>query len=131
MVKRNATRRPSMKAPKLPGHLTSAVPGSRVDGRHGLTAQSWVETGRWVNVKSSNVASIKYNIFDNSLTVMFLSGSGYKYQQVPIRTAKNMFDASSMGRFVHQRLKNVYPFVQIAYAQKKTKAGKPTKGRRR
>lgn len=85
--------------------------GFKVRGYKG-DADGWVETGNWVNVKSSNVARIRYDAEDHELYVDFKTAS-YIYYNVPKHVAKNMFNAISMGRFVWRRLRNRYPYARL------------------
>lgn len=114
MAQRKTTRKPKLTPKKPPGFLTSANPeSSRVDQRHRLGSEQWIDSGRWVNVKSSNVGSIRYEKDISALVVQFLDGAIYRYEQVPHKVAQDMFNTSSMGRFVWQRLRDVYPFIVL------------------
>ena len=84
---------------------------SRIDSRVKLSgADEWVATGKWARVKSTNVRYIKYDKKEKILSVQFKNGMVYPYKQVPVRTAKDMYNASSMGRYVWRRLRDVYSF---------------------
>jgi len=64
-----------------------------------------------VPVSSSNVAAIGYE--DGITEVQFKNGAVYQY----LNTTQQLFDdfctASSKGRFVHQRLKDKFPYQRI------------------
>ncbi len=74
---------------------------TKVDRRFSVkTAAEWVQTNQWVRVRSSNVAAIRYDKNQNRLWVQFRSGSSYRYDSMPIQTAKDFFNCSSFGRFI-------------------------------
>jgi hypothetical protein len=75
------------------------------------TAEEFVTSGKWTLVRSSNVKRIVYSRHQQELRVEFLSGAIYRYDGVPRRIAREMFTASSMGRYVWQRLRGKYPFT--------------------
>lgn len=82
----------------------------RVDRRYRGTADDWVQTGRWVNVKSSNVKAIRYDRINKKLFVQFKDSRVYWYMGIQTRTAKDMFGAASLGKFVWRRLRDKYPY---------------------
>lgn len=69
-----------------------------------VDVDDWIRQGFWVTVVSSNVAAIAYDDWVRDLFVEFDDGSVYKYTAVPEQIARNMFNASSMGKFRHQVL---------------------------
>ena len=77
------------------------------------TARDFVESGKRINVTSSWVRSIWYLKKRTMLYVIFVDGTLGYYHEVPERTAIDFFNAKSMGKFVHQRLKGHFPFVVI------------------
>lgn len=75
----------------------------RIDRRSGIdNADDWVKSGKWVLVKSSNVRAIRYDRPSQRLWVRFLRGKHreYHYNGIPTKTAKLMFYAASVGKFV-------------------------------
>lgn len=90
---------------------SSQLPVSRT---YRLTGPAWVEAFVWASVISSNVVSIAYNKKSKRLFVMFNGGSVYIYSEVDSGTARDMFNCSSMGKFVHYRLKGKYPYRKVA-----------------
>jgi hypothetical protein len=72
-------------------------------------ARDWLEGGFWVEVRSSNVAAIRYDAKLLELYVKFKGGAVYPYSGVHEVKAAMMYNCSSMGRFVHQYLKNRHP----------------------
>ena len=83
-----------------PGAIGKVSPGPKVDKRHRGGSLDWAESGRWVNVKSSNVSAIKYDRQRKHLYVRFHGNSEYRYRGVARNTAESMFTAVSMGKFV-------------------------------
>ncbi len=78
-------------------------------------SDEWINSGEWVLVRSSNVNAIRYDYVNRWLYVEFggkpnkrggTSELGtYVYYGVPPEVAKWMFEAQSMGKYVHQVLK--------------------------
>lgn len=64
------------------------------------SAEEWAENGRWVNVVSSDVAAIRYDAERRELWVEFKDGSIYFYPQVMPSLAMEMYNCSSMGKFI-------------------------------
>ena len=62
-------------------------------------------------VVSSNVSAIGYK--DGILEVHFRSGAVYQYHNTTQNLYIEFLAAPSKGKFVHQRLKNHYPFIRI------------------
>lgn len=94
--------------------LLIADSSSRVHRVHKLDAKGWYESGRWVNVTSSNVKGIMYDKKKSYLYVEFKSNAIYVYRDIDYRIAKNMFNSTSMGKFVWYVLrKNGYSYSLI------------------
>lgn len=86
----------------------------KVDFRSGVdSAEEFVTSGKWTLVKSSNLRRIVYSRSIQELRVEFKSGALYRYDGVPKRIAKEMFTASSMGRYLHYRIKGKYPYTML------------------
>lgn len=62
-----------------------------------IDSDEWIGSGAWVDVDSSNVHGIKYDKKSRTLFVQFNDLSIYKYANVPIATAKGLFEAPSVG----------------------------------
>lgn len=94
------------------GQGAAVTPGQQVaPGAGAMTADQWAASGVYADVQSSNVMGISYDIKTQTLYVEFLgpkqarvNTSLYEYYNVPEQVAKDMFNASSKGAFVHQRL---------------------------
>lgn len=105
-------KKKARKAPLKPISFTQR-PAPRVDRRSGLDDDSWVATGSWVGVKSSNVAQIQYDQENRRLHVAFRGGQTWRYEQVPEGVARLMFNCSSMGAFVSRYLKGKFLAYEI------------------
>lgn len=112
---RKIMRRLIAAARKTKKFVTAALGGTtqeeapKVDQRHQLDADGWINAGQWVHVKSSNVAGIRYDYDKSLLFVEFLNkGQGrsiYVYYAVETRKAKAFFNTGSMGSFLHWQIK--------------------------
>jgi len=99
--------------PKAPGakinpnvkNKAGSTTGEKVDKRSKISAEEWAESGRWVAVKSSNVAGISYNSEARQLFIEFKGGAVYVYFGRDKAFAKSMFGCSSMGKFVWRNLR--------------------------
>ena len=101
--------RPIIRAAKRAAGYGEA-PGPKIDKRHKIGPEEWSDSGRWVHVHSSNVSGIKYDAEKELLFVEFLAkgrskGSIYVYYRIPDRLAKGMFDAPSVGKYLHWQIK--------------------------
>lgn len=67
----------------------------------------------YVPVTSSNVAALAYSNETQTLGVKFLNGSEYHYQNVPSDVYTNMLSAESVGKFLHQNVKGIYPYQKV------------------
>ena len=78
--------------------------GIRIHKTEGAeTAEEWANTGQPVSVDSSDVSSIQYIKETLILNVIF-GDMLYSYLSTPPEVAMKMYNASSMGKFVHQVL---------------------------
>lgn len=64
-------------------------------------------------VVSSNVAEVGYDPATMTLEVAFHSGSVYQYFDVPESLYQEMLHAESVGRFLHEQIKNSYRYAKI------------------
>ncbi len=86
------------------------VSGPKIDKRHKINAKTWIDTGSWVRVKSSNVLGIAYLASKSKLYVGFKGGknrkeSVYVYWGVTKDMARSIFNANSLGKWVWRRLR--------------------------
>lgn len=64
-------------------------------------------------IASSNIRSIGYDIATQTLEVEFLNGRVYQYYGVPRNLFDQIMGASSKGQFLHQYIKNAYPYSRV------------------
>lgn len=64
-------------------------------------------------VQSSNVMSVGYDESSQTLEVEYKDGSVYQYYNVPASVYAELLATSSVGKFIHQYIKNAYPFARI------------------
>lgn len=85
-------------------------PAPKVDKRYNTNVDAWAAQGKWVRVKSSWVYAMKFDYANKRLFVQFKKGKlnapgvVCRYDNTQTRTAKDMFRAASMGKFVHRHL---------------------------
>lgn len=65
-------------------------------------------------VDSSNVEAIGYDSLNQVLQVDFLSGSRYRYLQVPPGVFHNFLVAPSKGSFLNYRIKGTYGYERVS-----------------
>jgi len=65
-----------------------------------------------VYVDSSNIEAIGHDADAEELHVLFLSGSIYGYQAVPVAVFEDMMSAPSKGSFLNREIKGVYEFTK-------------------
>lgn len=65
------------------------------------------------SVSSSNIAELGYDEENQIVYVRFLNGSLYKYMHVSRVEYDNLFNAPSIGSYLHRNYKNVYPYERI------------------
>ncbi len=93
--------------------LTSSVrPAPRIAKRFRTTGEDWSISGTWAGVVSSNVSAIKYESGAKKLHVLMDHGTVYVYGAVESLTARNVYNASSVGKAVHHYfVRTKYPFT--------------------
>ena len=64
-------------------------------------------------VGSSNISSIGYDSVTQTMEVEFHSGSVYQYYGVPEPLHQQIMQASSKGQFLHQYIRNAYPYSRV------------------
>lgn len=85
-------------------------PAPKVDKRFNTDVDRWADEGTWVRVKSSWVVAIRFDKVLKRLFVQYkkdkagVPGPVCRYDNVATRKAKDMFQAASMGKFVHRHL---------------------------
>lgn len=65
------------------------------------------------SVSSSNVAELGYDENSQQLYVRFVSGSLYRYSNVPVYEYEALDNAPSIGSYLNRNFKNVYPYERL------------------
>jgi len=73
-----------------------------------------MENIEMIPVASSNVESIGYDEQQQILYVRFLSGTTYKYLNVPLIEFEQLKNAPSIGSYMHRNIKSFYPYERIS-----------------
>jgi len=66
-----------------------------------------------IQVSSSNIAAIGYDEEIQTVHVQFLNNTEYIYKGVPKHEFEGLLNAPSIGSYLHQNLKNFYPYERI------------------
>lgn len=82
------------------GSQRIANPAPKIDKRSRTDDDKWISDGKWVKVKSSHVAAIKYEKAGQKLHVRFKNGHEGYYPSTTVRQAKTFFHEISMGKAV-------------------------------
>ena len=64
----------------------------------------------WVEVESSNIASIGYVSETNGLLVRFKSGNTYTYSDVPKDIYDEFVNSKSKGKYFAEHIKEVFEY---------------------
>lgn len=64
-------------------------------------------------INSSTIRSTGYDEFTQDLEVEFCNGKTYRYHDVPYDLYVSFMRASSKGRFLNWRIKNMFPYTEI------------------
>jgi len=73
------------------------------------------------DVESSNLKSVYYNTFFNSLEVEFKSGSKYQYLNVPYEVYRDLLAVESKGQYFDRNIKKRFTTIQVAPGLKAVK----------
>ena len=65
------------------------------------------------HVSSTNISSIGYDEATETLEIQFLNGAIYQYFNVRLSIHEQLMQASSKGKFLHQYVKNSYPYSRV------------------
>lgn len=71
-------------------------------------------SGEPISMGSTNVAEIWWMWQERRLFVRFLSGDLYSYDGVPLSVAVGMIETDSPGRYVWNKLRDLYPYRRLA-----------------
>ena len=61
-----------------------------------------------IEVKSSVLLAVGYEHISETLRVVFISGSEYRYTGVPIQVYRNLCNAESIGQEFNRTIRNQY-----------------------
>lgn len=64
-------------------------------------------------VASSNLQSVGYDESSQTLEIEFQSGGIYRYFNVPVNLYRELMLTPSKGRFLHQYIKNAFPYSRV------------------
>ena len=64
-------------------------------------------------VSSSNIAKLGYESATQTVFVQFTNNSLYVYKNVPEGEYHRLFNASSIGSYLHRHFKNVYAYERL------------------
>lgn len=67
-----------------------------------------------IDVTSSNIKTIGYNIKTKDLDVEFTTGDIYRYSGVPKSVYRSFLGSSSKGKFLHKNIKGKYSYIKLA-----------------
>lgn len=67
-----------------------------------------------IQVSSSNIGSVGYDEENQIVHVLFLNNTEYIYKGVPQHEFDGLLNAPSVGSYLHQNYKNVYPYERIS-----------------
>jgi hypothetical protein len=70
-------------------------------------------SGRYHNVQSTVMTSIRYDSEARALDITFTSGETYRYSNVPRDIYAALLDAESKGEFFNDRVKDVFSFTKV------------------
>ena len=65
-------------------------------------------------VSSSNIYAVGYDKENKIVHVQFLNNTEYIYKGVPEHEYYGLLNAPSVGSYLHQNYKNVYPYERIS-----------------
>lgn len=83
---------------------TTLRPSRNVSGYH--NAKEWLESGGWANVRSDNVAAVRYDMDKREMEVVYIKTRAvYTYFGIDIKRAVDLFYANSVGRYVYFYIK--------------------------
>lgn len=67
-----------------------------------VKGEEYALMGVWLGVQSTDVSAFRYDKQNKTLWVMFQRGAIYFYPEFPIEVAVQMYNAPSMGKFIHK-----------------------------
>ena len=67
-----------------------------------------------IQVSSSNIYAVGYDENNKIVHVQFLNNSVYIYKGVPQQEYYGLLNAPSVGSYLNQNYKNVYPYERVS-----------------
>jgi len=68
----------------------------------------------FIEVKSSNIASIGHDPMTKKMQIIFTNSSVYQYDDVTKDVFNAFVNAPSVGRYFHQNIRNAYTNTKIS-----------------
>jgi len=68
----------------------------------------------FLEVESSNIEAVHYDLMNKELYVKFTSGSIYSYQNVEHHVYDSLVNADSIGKFFGKEIRNEYDFERLS-----------------
>ena len=66
-----------------------------------------------IQVDSSNIAAVGYDVGSSTLQVEFNNGTAYQYFDVPEHIFEGLRDSDSVGSFLHANIKGNYRYSKV------------------
>lgn len=66
-----------------------------------------------VEIESSNIQSVGYDLDKHILEVEFLSGAVYNYFKVPNKTYKEFMNAKSKGKYFYKNIRESFKYKKV------------------
>ncbi|MGK0272940.1 MAG: hypothetical protein ACI88H_003616 [Cocleimonas sp.] len=66
-----------------------------------------------IQVNSSNVTAVGYDVDSSTLQVEFHNGSAYQYFDVPEHLFEGLCNSDSVGSFLHVNIKGIYRYSKV------------------
>ena len=66
-----------------------------------------------VQVASTDIREVGYDVEHSVLEIVFHSGGAYKYFAVPYAEYRNLIGAASVGRYFHAHIKGAYAWEKV------------------
>ena len=78
-------------------------------------SEKWIreKDQSWRKVWSSNIKSVYYDPVVRELTVEFIGGSRYRYNEVPVEVYKEFMRSESKGRYFNSNIKKGFKYEKI------------------
>lgn len=71
----------------------------------------------WQPVDSSAATAVRYNAHRQWLDVEYTSGGCYRYLSVPAEVHQELLAATSIGTYLNQCIKPLYPCIKLSSAR--------------